>query len=112
MMRWLFVVTIGVFLSFAAQAETLEPKTFTETFVQHLQATWPDTKVTIKDNLVVQVEGPSGRTIEISLTNLYARHRSNPDGVSELIRDYVAKISPPRGSSTTTAALDRTRIVP
>jgi uncharacterized protein YtpQ (UPF0354 family) len=112
MMRYLFAIIIGGFLTFAAQAETLAPQAFAETFVQRLKAAWPDTKVTIKDNLVVQAEGQHGRTIDISLANLYPRYRSNPDLLDELIRDYVGKISPPRGPSTATAALDRTRIVP
>ena len=111
-MRWLFAIVVGSFLACAAHAETLAPQAFTETFVQRLKATWPETKVTIKDNLVVQAEGPNGHTLDISLANLYPRYRSNPDLLNELIRDYVAKISPPRGSSTTTAALDRTRIIP
>jgi len=111
-MRWLFAVVIGSFLLCAAQAETLAPQAFTETFVQRLKAAWPDTKVTIKGNLVVQAEGPNGRILNISLANLYPRYQSNPDGLNELIRDYVSKISPPRGPSTETVALDRTRVVP
>jgi uncharacterized protein YtpQ (UPF0354 family) len=112
MMRCLFAIIIGCFLTYAAHAETLAPQAFTETFVQRLKAAWPDTKVTIKDNLVVQAEGQNGRTIDISLANLYPRYRSDPDLLDELIRDYVGKISPPRRPSTATAALDRTRIVP
>jgi uncharacterized protein YtpQ (UPF0354 family) len=111
-MRWLFAIVVGGFLTCAAYAETLAPQAFTETFVQRLKAAWPDTSVTIKGNLVVQAKGPNGHTLDISLANLYPRYRSNPDLLNELIRDYVAKISPPRGSSTTTAALDRTRIIP
>src|SRR5262245_49390706 len=112
MTRWLFAIIIGGFLTYAAQAETLAPQAFAETFVQRLKAAWPDTKVTIKGNLLVQAEGPSGRTLEISLANLYPRYRSDPDKLDELIRDYVGKISPPRGTPTATAALDRSRIVP
>jgi uncharacterized protein YtpQ (UPF0354 family) len=111
-MRWLFAVVIGGFLACAAHAETLAPQAFTETFVHRLKTAWPDTKVTIKGNLLVQVEGSNRRTLDISLANLYARHRSNPDGLDELIRDYVAKISRPGESSIATVALDRTRIVP
>ncbi len=111
-MRWLFAIVFGGFLVCAAHAETLAPQAFTETFVQRLKTAWPDTKVTTKDNLFVHAEGPNGRTLDISLANLYAGYRSNPGGLNELIRDYVAKISPPRGSSTTSAALDRTLIIP
>lgn len=111
-MRWLFAIVVGSFLACAAHAETLAPQAFTETFVQRLKAAWPDTKVSIKGNLVVQAEGPSGHTLDISLANLYPSYRSNPDRLNELIRDYVAKISPPRGSSTASVALDRTRIIP
>ena len=82
-MRWLFAVVIGSFLLCAAQAETLAPQAFTETFVQRLKAAWPDTKVTIKGNLVVQAEGPNGRILNISLANLYPRYQSNPDGLNE-----------------------------
>jgi len=112
MMRWFFAIIIGGFLTCVAQAETLAPQAFTETFVQRLKAAWPDTKVTIKNSLLVQAEGPNGRTLEIALANLYPRYRSDPDKLDELIRDYVSKISPPRGPSTATEALDRTRIVP
>ena len=111
-MRWLFALIMSGFLVCAAQAETLVPQTFTETFVQRLKTAWPDTKVTIKGNLLVQVEGSNGRTLDISLANLYAMHRSDPDRLDELIRDYVAKISRPGESSKAAAALDRTRIVP
>jgi uncharacterized protein YtpQ (UPF0354 family) len=111
-MRWLFAVIIGGFLVCAAQAETLAPQAFTETFVQRLKAAWPDIKVTIKGDLLVQAEGPNGRTLDLSLTNLYPIYRSDPDRLNETIRDYVAKISPPRGSPATSVALDRTRIVP
>jgi uncharacterized protein YtpQ (UPF0354 family) len=112
LVRWLFAIVIGGFLACAAHAEALAPQAFTEAFVQRLKTAWPDTKVTIKGNLVVQAEGPSGRTLDISLANLYPRYRSNPELLNELVRDYVAKISPPRGPATTSAALDRTRIIP
>jgi len=110
--RWLIAIVVGGFLACAAHAETLAPQAFTEVFVQRLKAAWPDTKVTIKGNLVVQAVGPNGRTLDISLANLYPRYRSDPDLLNELVRDYVAKISPPRGTSTTSTALDRTRIIP
>jgi uncharacterized protein YtpQ (UPF0354 family) len=110
--RWLFAIVIGGFLLCAAQAETLAPQAFTETFVQRLKAAWPDIKVTIKGNLLVQAEGPNGRTLDISLANLYPIYRSDPNRLNETIRDYVAKVSPPRGSPTTSVALDRTRIIP
>jgi uncharacterized protein YtpQ (UPF0354 family) len=112
MMRWLLAVIIGGFLICAAQAETLAPKTFTETFVKRLQTAWPGTTVTVKGGLAIQTKDPDGRTLEISLANFYQSYRDDPNRLEELTRKYLAGL-PPRGASAKKdEALDRTRIVP
>ena len=111
-MRWLFAVVIGGFLSCAAQAELLAPQAFTETFARRLQTAWPDSTVTIRGDLAAHVKGPGGGTNQIFLTNLYAHYRSDPNRLEELIRTFVAGLRRPERDSTTSAALDRTRIIP
>lgn len=112
MMRWLLAVIVGVFLSCAAQAETLAPKAFTEAFVKRLQAAWPGTAVTVKSDLTIQTKDPDGRTLEISLANFYQGYRADPNRLEELTQKYLAGLPPRGGASAKTATLDRTRIVP
>jgi uncharacterized protein YtpQ (UPF0354 family) len=111
-MRWLFAIVIGSFLLCAAQAETLAPQAFTDTFAKRLKAASPASTVTVKGDLAIVAKSSNGRSLEISLTNLYAAYRSDPNQLEELIRTYVAGITQPQEASTKSAALDRTRIIP
>jgi len=113
MMRWLFAVIIGGFLSCAVQAETLAPKVFTEAFAKRLQATRQGSTVTVKGDLAIQIKDADGRTLEMSLANFYTGYQSDPNDLEELSRKYLAGIPPPGGASTKKdERLDRTRIVP
>jgi uncharacterized protein YtpQ (UPF0354 family) len=112
-MRWLFAVVIGGFLLCAAQAETLAPKVFTETFAKRLQAARQGSTVTVKGDLAIQIKDADGRTLEMSLANFYAGYRGDPNSLEELSRKYLAGVPPPGGASTKRdELLDRTRIVP
>lgn len=111
-MRWLFAVVIGSFLLCAAQAETLAPQAFTDTFAKRLKAASPESTVTVKGDLAIVARSPNGRSLEISLSNLYAAYRSDPNQLEELIRTYVVGITQPQEASTKSVALDRTRIIP
>jgi len=111
MMRWLFAAIIGGFLLSAAQAETLAPQAFTETFVRRLQVAWPKSTIAVKGDLAIQTKETDGRTLEISLANLYRAYQREPNRLEELIRTYLAGL-PSREPSAKTAALDRTQIVP
>jgi len=111
MMRWLFAAIIGGFLLSAAQAETLAPQVFTETFVRRLQVAWPKSTIAVKGDLAIQTKETDGRTLEISLANLYRAYQREPNRLEELIRTYLAGL-PSREPSAKTAALDRTQIVP
>ena len=111
-MRWLFAVVIGGFLLCAAQAETLAPKSFTETFAKRVQAARPDSTVTVQGDLAIQIKDPDGRSLDVSLANFYQGYRADPNRLEELIRTYLAGLPPRRGAAAKSAALDRTRIVP
>lgn len=113
MTRLLFAAIIGGFLICAAQAETLAPKIFTDTFAKRMQAARPGSAVTVKGDLAIQIKDADGRTLEMSLANFYASYRSEPNRLEELTRTYIAGVTPPGGASTKKdEALDRTRIVP
>ncbi len=112
MVRFLFAVIVGIFLSFAAQAETLAPQAFTEAFVKRLKAAWPGTTVAIKGDLSIQTKDPDGRTLEISLANFYQSYRDDPNRLEELTRKYLAGLPPRRDASAKSAVLDSKRIIP
>ena len=111
-MRWLFAVVIGGFLTFAAQAETLAPKVFTETFARRVQAARPNSTITVQGDLAIQIKDPDGRTFDMFLTNFYQGYQADPNRLEELTRKYLAGFPPRQDAPTKSVALDRTRIVP
>src|ERR1051326_4224332 len=112
MIRWLFAAVIGGFLICAAQAETLAPKVFTETFAKRLQAARPNSTITVKGDLAIQIKAPAGRPFDMFLTNFYQAYKADPNRLEELPRKYLAGFPPRQDAPTKSVALDRTRIVP
>jgi len=112
-MRTFLLAFIGfVLLSDAAGAASLTQRAFTETVAEAARTAMPSAKVSVTDDLQIQIEyGPGRGTASISLANAYDLYLNDPQRLRQVIGVYVeGMLLPVRNAMAN--PVDRSRIVP
>ena len=92
-----------------ARADKLTPRAFTDEIARALTAALPSTKVTIKDDLELELSDRSGLKRTLRLANGYQDYSLDPTRFGEVVQAIVAALS---RSGSGQAKLDPSRIVP
>jgi uncharacterized protein YtpQ (UPF0354 family) len=112
MRTFLLACIVFVLLSDAAGAANLTQRVFTETVAEAARTAMPSAKVSVTDDLQIQIEYGSGRgTATISLANAYDLYLNDPRHLKQVIRIYVEGMSLPARNAIA-KPVDRSRIVP
>lgn len=108
-MKRFVAILLCAILAAPAAAQVLSKRAFTRQFVEVLRAEAPGMAITIKGEMELAVEDPSGKELTVYLDNAYAQYSADPKARKEVMQSYVRGLLE---SAKDEAPIDRARIVP
>jgi hypothetical protein len=111
-MRFPIIFTALMFAISAARADLLSPRAFTDAFAAAMSAANPSAKVTVTDDLQLEIRpAAGGGSISGNLGNAYGLYVEAPARLNDVIHVYVSNLKP-SGLVADAYFVDRSHILP